>query len=150
MLQIWLSQVLRINSNLVSLIVSCLSKFLAFCVTMRNNIFFLTFAVSNCGQHWHAYRSGCLRLFEEHKNWVAANQHCATFNTPGKGNGRLISISSQDENNRIGNLRSSEGFSLGMEPYNYNYGYNYNIFIHNIILMKITLRAMSLSGQTRL
>ncbi|XP_067025600.1 aggrecan core protein-like isoform X3 [Acropora muricata] len=69
--------------------------------------------VSNCGQHWYAYKSGCLRLFEEHKNWVAANQHCATFNTPGKGNGRLISIFSQDDNNRIGNLMSSEGFSQG-------------------------------------
>ncbi|XP_015771820.1 PREDICTED: lithostathine-like isoform X2 [Acropora digitifera] len=69
--------------------------------------------VSNCGQQWHAYRSGCLRLFEDHKNWVNANKHCAAFNTPGKGNGRLISIFSQDDNNRIGNLRSSQGFSQG-------------------------------------
>ncbi|XP_044182731.1 aggrecan core protein-like isoform X2 [Acropora millepora] len=69
--------------------------------------------ISNCGQQWHAYRSGCLRLFEDYKSWVDANQHCATFNTPGKGNGRLISIFSQDDNNRIVNLRSSQGFSQG-------------------------------------
>ncbi|KAK2553985.1 Macrophage mannose receptor 1 [Acropora cervicornis] len=69
--------------------------------------------VSNCGQEWHAYRSGCLRLFQYRKNWVDANRHCAKFNTPGKGNGRLISIFSQDDNNRIGNLRSSQGFSQG-------------------------------------
>ena len=118
MLQIWLSQVLWINSNLVSLTVSCLTKFLAFCVTMRNNIFFLTFAVSNCGQYWYAYKSGCLRLFEEHKNWVAANQHCATFNMPDKGNGRLISIFSQDDNNQIVNLRSSKDFPQGMKSHN--------------------------------
>ncbi|XP_067025792.1 macrophage mannose receptor 1-like [Acropora muricata] len=70
--------------------------------------------VTNCGQQWHAYKSGCLRLFDDHKNWVDAKQHCATFNinTAG-GNGRLISIFSQDENNRIVNLRSSPGFSDG-------------------------------------
>ena len=85
---------------------------------MRNNMFFLSFAVSNCGQQWHAYRSGCLRLFEDHKNRVDANQHCATFNTTGKGNGRLISIFSQDDNDLIGNLRSSQGLSQGMEPHN--------------------------------
>ncbi|XP_044182732.1 LOW QUALITY PROTEIN: tetranectin-like [Acropora millepora] len=69
--------------------------------------------VSNCGQEWHTYRSGCLRLFKEHKNRVDANQYCATFITHGKGNGRLISIFSQDENDRIGNLTSSESFSQG-------------------------------------
>ncbi|XP_074609875.1 uncharacterized protein LOC141864040 [Acropora palmata] len=71
--------------------------------------------VSNCGQHWHAYKSGCLRLFQDHKTWVAANQHCASFNinATGGGNGRLISIFSQDENNRIVNLRSSQRFSQG-------------------------------------
>ncbi|KAK2553986.1 Lithostathine [Acropora cervicornis] len=70
--------------------------------------------VSNCGQQWHAYKSGCLRLFEDHKKWEDANQYCATFNvnTSG-GNGRLISIFSQDENNRIVNLRSSQGFPDG-------------------------------------
>ncbi|XP_074610058.1 uncharacterized protein LOC141864228 isoform X2 [Acropora palmata] len=69
--------------------------------------------VSNCGQQWHAYRSGCLRLFEDHKKRVDANQHCATFKVQGGGNGRLISIFSQDDNNRIGNLRPSEGFPQG-------------------------------------
>ncbi|XP_067025601.1 uncharacterized protein [Acropora muricata] len=67
--------------------------------------------VSNCGQQCHAYRSGCLRLFDNEKNWVAANQHCATFKVPGGGNGRLISIFSQNDNNRIRNIRSSQGFS---------------------------------------
>ena len=82
------------------------------------HVFFLTFAVSNCGKHWHTYRSGCFRLFEDHKNRVDANQHCATFNTPGKGNGRLISIFSQDDNNQIVNLRSSKDFSQGMKSHN--------------------------------
>ena len=79
------------------------------------HVFFLIFTVTNCGQQWHAYKSGCLRLFDDHKNWVDANQYCATFNvnTAG-GNGRLISIFSQDENNQIVNLRSSPGFSDGM------------------------------------
>ncbi|XP_015771804.1 PREDICTED: C-type lectin mannose-binding isoform-like [Acropora digitifera] len=80
---------------------------------MRNNIFFLTFAVSNCGQRWHTFRSGCLRLFEDLKKWVDANQHCATFKVQGGGNGRLISIFSQDDNNQIVDLRSSQGFSQG-------------------------------------
>ncbi|XP_015763278.1 PREDICTED: C-type lectin domain family 4 member E-like isoform X2 [Acropora digitifera] len=62
---------------------------------------------SNCGQHWHAYKSGCLRLFQDHKGWVAAKDHCANFRTPGRGNGRLIAIFSQDENNLIVNLWSS-------------------------------------------
>ncbi|XP_074609501.1 uncharacterized protein LOC141863724 [Acropora palmata] len=71
--------------------------------------------VSNCGQQWHAYKSGCLRLFEDHKNWVDANQHCATFNisATGGGNGRLISIFSEAENKRIVDLRSSQGFLEG-------------------------------------
>ena len=59
-------------------------------------------------------------MFTDHKNWAGANQHCATFNisAAGEGNGRLISIFSQDDNNKIGNLRSSEGFSPGMESHN--------------------------------
>ncbi|XP_015751197.1 PREDICTED: tetranectin-like isoform X2 [Acropora digitifera] len=70
--------------------------------------------VTNCGQQWHAYKSGCLRLFDDHKNWVDANQHCATFNVNTSGdNGRLISIFSQDENNQIVKLRSSQGFLEG-------------------------------------
>ena len=85
------------------------------------HVFFLTFTVSKCGQQWHAYKSGCLRLFDDHKNWADANQHCATFNisATGGGNGRLISIFSQDENNRIVNLRSSQGFLEGIVSYNY-------------------------------
>ena len=131
MIKIWLSPVLWINSILVSLTVTCLAKFLAFCATMRNNIFFLTFAVNNCGQQWHTYRSGCLRLFEDHKNRVDANQHCATFKTSGGGNGRLISIFSQGDNNRIGNLRSSKGFSQGMKSHNSllkRYGFSTTVF----------------------
>ncbi|XP_067023775.1 lithostathine-like [Acropora muricata] len=69
--------------------------------------------VSNCGQQWHAYKSGCLRLFEDHKKWEDANQHCANISATGGGNGRLISIFSEAENNRIVDLRSSQGFSEG-------------------------------------
>ena len=80
------------------------------------HVFFFTFAASKCGQQWHTYRSGCLRLFQDKKKWVDAKQHCATFNisATGGGNGRLVSIFSQDENNLIVNLRSSQGFSEGM------------------------------------
>ena len=83
------------------------------------HVFFFTFTASNCGQHWHAYKSGCLRLFQDHKAWVAAKDHCANFSTPGKGNGRLISIFSQAENNRIVNLWSLQGFAEGVVSRNY-------------------------------
>ena len=124
-------------------------------------VFFLTFTASNCGQQWHAYKSGCLRLFQDHKNWVDANQHCATFNinTSGGGNGRLISIFSQDENNLIVNLRSSQGFSEGMVSCNYLRVQSIFLFFFdfvigacndNVICKKIELRAMSLQVQTYL
>ncbi|XP_015751198.1 PREDICTED: low affinity immunoglobulin epsilon Fc receptor-like isoform X1 [Acropora digitifera] len=61
--------------------------------------------VSNCGQHWRPFKSGCLRLFQDRKDWVAANQHCATLNTCNRRNGRLISIFSQDDNDQIDNSR---------------------------------------------
>ena len=83
------------------------------------HVFFLTFTVRNCGQHWHTYKSGCLRLFEDRKDWVAANQHCATFNTCSGGNGRLISIFSQVDNDQIGNFTSSLACPHGMVSHSY-------------------------------
>ena len=83
------------------------------------NVFFLTFTVSNCGQHWHTYKSGCLRLFEDRKDWVAANQHCATFSTCSGGNGRLISIFSPVDNDEIGNFTSSLACPQGMVSHSY-------------------------------
>ncbi|XP_015750933.1 PREDICTED: C-type lectin mannose-binding isoform-like [Acropora digitifera] len=47
------------------------------------------------------------------KDWVAANQHCGTFKTPCGGNGRLISIFSQDDNHRIGSLKSLRDLRKG-------------------------------------
>ena len=31
------------------------------------HVVFLIFTASNCGQDWHAYKSGCLRLFKDHE-----------------------------------------------------------------------------------
>ncbi|XP_067025599.1 mucin-7-like isoform X2 [Acropora muricata] len=74
--------------------------------------------VSNCGQYWYTYKSGCLRLFEDGKTWVDANQHCATFNTRGKGNGRLISIFSKDDNNQIVKHLSKGEYYIGLNDLN--------------------------------
>ena len=81
------------------------------------HVVFLIFTARKCGQDWHAYRSGCLRLFNDHKCWVAAKDHCVKFSKP--GNSRLISIYSQDENNQIVRVRSSQGFQEGMLSRNY-------------------------------
>ena len=97
------------------------SNFWPFALQYVIHVFFFTFTASHCGQHWHAYKSGCLRLFQDHKGWVAAKDHCANFSTPGKGNGRLISIFSQDENNQIVNLWSSLGFAEGVVSSYYCY-----------------------------
>ena len=89
-------------------------NFWPFCVSKRKTHLIFTFTASKCGQHWHTYKSGCLRLFEVRKDWDAAIQHRATFNTPGGGNGSLISIFTQNDNERIVNLRSSLRFPQGM------------------------------------
>ena len=83
------------------------------------SVFFITFAVSNCGQHWRPFKSGCLRLFQDRKDWVAANQHCATLNTCNRRNGRLISIFSQDDNDQIDNSRILLACPQGMVSHNF-------------------------------
>ena len=83
------------------------------------HIFFFTFTASNCRKPWYTYKSGCFRLMQPRKDWVAANQHCGTFKTPCGGNGRLISIFSQDDNHQIGSLKSLRGYRRGMVSQNY-------------------------------
>ncbi|XP_068713668.1 aggrecan core protein-like [Montipora foliosa] len=65
-----------------------------------------------CGPDWYPYKAGCLRFFENRKEWSQANDYC-NASSGGSGRGRLISILSENENENVTQWWSSLSLSTG-------------------------------------
>lgn len=65
--------------------------------------------VIDCGEAWHQYRTGCVRLFDDHKTRQQARTYCQGFQTSNSVQGNLVNILSQADNDRIVSLASVQG-----------------------------------------
>lgn len=64
----------------------------------------------DCGQNWHQYKTGCIRLFLEHKSREDARSYCLSFQTQCIGSkGNLIKILSTSNNDRVVSLATEQG-----------------------------------------
>ena len=69
----------------------------------------LIFLVADCKYNWHQYKTGCVRLFTNHKNVNQARERCKGFQTAGCVKCELVEILSRDDNDRIDALASEQG-----------------------------------------